>query len=70
MANSGIPPWKDDREFSGLDDPEFFEARRHVRQQLGQLPPGHADRDRLTELYEAMTDELTTRAAAAWRRAS
>jgi hypothetical protein len=70
MANSGIPPWKDDREFSGLDDPEFFEARQRVWQRLGQLPEGHADRARLTELYETMTDELTTRAAAAWRRAS
>jgi hypothetical protein len=60
----------DHREFSGLNDREFFEERRHVRQQLEQLPPAHADRAKLTALYEAMTDELTKRAAAAWSAAS
>lgn len=59
-----------DREFAKMGDPEFFEERRHVRQQLEQLPPRHADRAKLTELYEAMTDELTKRAATAWGRAS
>jgi hypothetical protein len=59
-----------DGEFSGLGDPEFFEERRRVRQQLEQLPPGHADRARLTEVFEAMTDELTRRAATAWGKAS
>ena len=59
-----------DTEFSGMGDTEFFEKRKHVREQLEQLPTGHAQRARLAELYEAMTDELTTRAAAAWRRAS
>lgn len=60
----------DDTVFSSLGDPEFFEERQRIREQLEQLPPGHADRARLTELYEALTDELTSRAAAAWSRAS
>jgi hypothetical protein len=60
----------DDTEFSGLGDPEFFEERQHVREQLERLPPGHADRAGLTDLYESMTEEFERRAASAWGKAS
>lgn len=59
-----------DTGFSELGDAEFFEERRRVREELEHLPPGHADRARLAELYDALNDELTSRAAAAWARAS
>jgi hypothetical protein len=54
-------------DYTQLDDPEFFEERRRVREQLEHLPAHHADRATLAELYEAMTDEFTRRAASAWR---
>ena len=53
-----------------LDDPEFFEARRDVREKLERLPPRHADRVPLAELYEALTREFDRRAASAWEKAA
>jgi hypothetical protein len=64
-SKRGIP--MNDAGFSKLDDPEFFEERRRVRDELERLPAHHADRATLTELYEAMTDEFTRRAASAWQ---
>jgi hypothetical protein len=58
---------QDHTDFVKLDDPEFFEERRHVRELLERLPEHHIDRESLAELYEAMTDELTKRAASAWQ---
>jgi hypothetical protein len=55
-------------DFTTLDDPEFFEERRHVREKLDRLPEQHIDRAPLAELYDAMTDELTRRARSAWTR--
>jgi hypothetical protein len=53
-------------DFTKLNDPEFFEERRHVRERLERLPEHHAGRATLAELYEKMTRELTRRAAHAW----
>ena len=57
-------------DFINLDDPEFMEERRRVREQLERLPAGHAERARLDSLYAAMTQELDRRAASAWRQAA
>jgi hypothetical protein len=54
-------------DYTQLDDPEFFEERRRVRDELERLPAHHADRATLAELDEAMTDEFTRRAASAWQ---
>ena len=54
-------------DYAQLDDPEFFQERRRVREQLESLPEHHADRAALTRLYDAMTEEFTRRAARAWR---
>jgi hypothetical protein len=54
-------------DFTKLDDPEFFKERRRVREQLECLPAHHVERESLVELYDAMTDEFTKRAASAWR---
>jgi hypothetical protein len=55
-------------DFTRLDDPQFFEERRHVREKLERLPEHHADRAMLTDLYAAMTTELDRRAASAWQQ--
>jgi hypothetical protein len=55
-------------DYTGLDDPQFFEERRHVREKLERLPDHHADRASLTDLYAAMTTELDRRAARAWQQ--
>jgi hypothetical protein len=54
-------------DYTKLDDPEFFEERRRVREQLERLPEQHADRAMLAELLEKMTDEFVKRAASAWQ---
>jgi hypothetical protein len=53
-------------DYTKLDDPAFFEERRHVREKLERLPEHHVDRASLAELYDAMTDEFVKRAASAW----
>jgi hypothetical protein len=54
-------------DYSQLTDPEFFATRRRVREALERLPAHHADRDSLTEAYNALTDEFTRRARSAWQ---
>jgi len=55
-------------DFTRLDDPQFFEERRHVREKLARLPEHHTERAALTDLYDAMTTEIDRRAASAWRQ--
>jgi hypothetical protein len=55
-------------DFTRLDDPQFFEERRHVREKLERLPEHHVDRASLADLYEAMTREFEQRAASAWQQ--
>jgi hypothetical protein len=55
-------------DYTQLDDPEFFEERRHVREKLERLPEHHVDRATLTEVYNAMTEEFTRRARSAWQQ--
>jgi hypothetical protein len=57
---------REQTDYTKLDDPEFFEVRRHVRERLEGLPEHHAGRATLAELYEEMTSELTRRAANSW----
>lgn len=54
-------------DYTKLDDPEFFEERRRVREELERLPEHHADRATLAALLEEMTDEFVKRAASAWQ---
>jgi hypothetical protein len=53
-------------DFTELDDPAFFEERRHVREKLERLPAHHAERASLAALARAMDDEFVKRAASAW----
>ena len=57
-------------DFTALDDPQFIQERRRVREQLERLPAGNAEHARLASLYNAMTQELDRRAASAWRQAA
>ena len=45
-----------------LDDHELFEECRRVNEELAALPARHADRGRLTQVYDALTDEFDRRA--------
>jgi hypothetical protein len=54
-------------DYTRLDDPELFEERRHVREQLERLPAHHADHVRLAGQLRAMTEEFDRRARAAWQ---
>ena len=56
-----------DTDYAGLDDPELFEERRRVREELAALPKHHADRGRLSRALEALTEEFDRRARSAWR---
>jgi pyruvate-formate lyase len=53
-------------DYEHLDDTEFIEERRHVREQLEQLPEQHPRRRALTELSQVLDREFTRRARAAW----
>lgn len=53
-------------DYEQLDDTAFIEERRHVREQLEQLPEQHPRRDALTELSQLLDLEFTRRARAAW----
>lgn len=54
-------------DYTQLDDQEFFEERRRVREELERMSRQHADRAALAEIYDAMTDEFVKRAASAWK---
>ena len=55
-------------DYTGLDDPDLFEERRHARQRLESLPERHADRPRLTAVLDDLTRELDRRARTAWQQ--
>lgn len=56
-------------DYTKLDDHELFEECRRVHERLVALPALHADRVRLTRVYDALTDEFDHRARAAWQQA-
>jgi hypothetical protein len=53
-------------DYEQLDDTAFIEERRHVREQLEQLPEQHPRRRTLAELSQMLDREFTRRARAAW----
>jgi len=55
-------------DFTTLDDPQLFEERRHVREELERLPEHHVDRASLAELLDALTEEFDRRARSAWQQ--
>ena len=56
-----------DTDYAKLADPELFEERRRVREELEALPKHHADRGRLGRALDALTEEFDRRARSAWR---
>ena len=57
-----------DTDYAGLDDPGLFRERRRVREELAALPEHHADRGRLSQVLDALTEEFDRRARRAWRQ--
>jgi hypothetical protein len=49
-----------------LDDPEFLEERRRVREALEHAPADAVGRAELAAPYDALTEEFDRRARAAW----
>ena len=58
-----------DTEYAKLADPELFEERRRVRDELEALPKYHDDRGRLSLALAALTEEFDRRARDAWQSA-
>jgi hypothetical protein len=57
-----------DTDYAKLADPELFEERRRVREELAALPKCHAGRRRLSRVLDALTEEFDRRARSAWQR--
>jgi hypothetical protein len=58
-----------DDDITSMDDPQFLDERRRVREELDRLPP-HQDSERLTARYQMLNDEFTRRARIAWNQAT
>ncbi len=55
----------DQGEFGTLDDPEFLDERRRVREALEHVPEREQDPE-LAARFERMNEEFIRRARAAW----
>jgi hypothetical protein len=58
-----------DDDITTMDDPQFLDERRRVREELDRLPP-HQVSDKLTARYQKLNDEFLRRARIAWTQAS
>jgi hypothetical protein len=56
-------------EFSQLDDPEFLDERKRVREELEHTPEQDVSPE-LAAFYQRLNEEFLRRASAAWTQAS
>jgi len=57
-----------DEDFNAMDDPEFLDERRRLREELEHTPE-HEVSPELAARYQLMDQEFLRRAAIAWARA-
>jgi hypothetical protein len=58
-----------DDDITTMDDPQFLEERRRVREELGHLP-AHEVSEALAARYQKLSEEFLRRARIAWSQAS
>jgi hypothetical protein len=58
-----------DDDITTMDDPQFLDERRRVREELDRLP-AHITSAVLTARYQQLNDEFLRRARIAWTPAS
>jgi hypothetical protein len=58
-----------DDDITTMDDPQFLDERRRVREELDRLPP-HQASPSLSARYQKLNDEFLRRARIAWTQAS
>ena len=58
-----------DDDITTMDDPQFLDKRRRVREELEHLPAG-AVSDALADRYQALNEEFLRRARIAWSSTS
>jgi uncharacterized protein HemX len=58
-----------DDDITTMDDPQFIDERRRVREELDRLP-AHETGDGLTARYQKLNDEFLRRARIAWTKTS